>query len=47
VFDESVEDRINQLKAQGATLPEPPPEIADKYTQDWSIGINFNGKDAH
>ncbi len=47
LFDQSVEDRINELRAQASTLPEPPPEIADKYRNAWSLTINFNGKDAH
>lgn len=31
LFDQSVEDRFNQLRAQGTTLPEPPPEIANQF----------------
>jgi len=31
LFDQSVEDRFNQLRAQGTTLPEPPPEVAGKF----------------
>lgn len=31
LFDQSVEDRFNQLRAQGTTLPEPPPEVAGNF----------------
>jgi hypothetical protein len=41
LFDQSVEDRINQLRTQGTTLPDPPPEVADKFAGTWSLGVNF------
>lgn len=47
LFDQSVDDRINALRAQAATLPEPPPEVADRYATTWTLSINFNGRDAH
>lgn len=47
LFDQSVEDRINALRAQNATLPEPPPEVADRYAAAWTLSINWNGRDAH
>lgn len=31
LFDQSVEDRFNQLRAQGTSLPEPPPEVAGDF----------------
>lgn len=31
LFDQSVEDRFNQLRTQGTTLPEPPPEVANQF----------------
>jgi outer membrane biosynthesis protein TonB len=46
LFDQSVEDRINALRVQASTLPEPPPEIADKYASAWTLSINFNGREA-
>ncbi len=41
LFDQSVEDRINELRAQGTTLPDPPPEVADKFAGTWTLGVNF------
>ena len=31
LFDQSIEDRLNQLRSQGTTLPEPPPEVAHEF----------------
>jgi TonB C terminal len=44
LFDQSVEDRFNELRAQGTTLPEPPPEVADQFSGTWSVEINFIGR---
>lgn len=43
MFDQSVEDRINQLRTLGTTLPEPPPEVAEKFLGK-KITIRFRGK---
>lgn len=40
VFDQSVEDRFNQLRAQGTTLPEPPLAIAKRFLGE-TISIRF------
>ena len=40
LFDQSVEDRFNQLRAQGTTLPEPPPEVARKFLGQ-TIAVRF------
>jgi len=42
VYDQSVEDRLNELKALQTTLPEPPPEVAEQYL---GKRIDFNFKD--
>ncbi len=44
LFDQSVEDRFNELRAQNSTLPEPPPEVADQFSGSWTLDINFVGK---
>ncbi len=44
LFDQSVEDRANELRAQGTTLPEPPPEVADQFSRPWTLDVNFNGR---
>jgi hypothetical protein len=46
LFDQSVEDRFNELRSLGTTLPEPPPEVRSQYQGSWTLGINFNGKKA-
>jgi hypothetical protein len=45
LFDQSVLDRLNELKSQGTTLPEPPPEVAAQYLGA-TIGFNFRGSEA-
>lgn len=42
LYDQSVEDRLNELKTLQTTLPEPPPEVADQYL---GKQIDFNFKD--
>jgi len=44
LFDQSVEDRFNELRSLGTTLPEPPPEVRSQYSKSWSLDINFSGK---
>jgi len=43
LFDQSIEDRINELKTLGTTVPEPPPEVAAKFLGR-SITLNFRGR---
>jgi len=43
LFDQSVEDRFQQLRTLGTTLPEPPPEVAEQFLGK-KININFTGK---
>lgn len=45
LFDQSVEDRFQQLRTEGVTLPAPPPEIADQVLGK-TVGVNFNGEGA-
>lgn len=45
LFDQSVEDRFNQLRAQGTTLPEPPPEVARKFLGQ-TITVRFTDSGA-
>lgn len=44
LFDQSVEDRFNELRSLGTTLPEPPPEVADQFSGTWTLDVNFIGK---
>jgi len=44
LFDQSVEDRLNELKSLETTLPEPPPEVADQFSGTWTLDVNFNDK---
>lgn len=44
LFDQSVEDRFNELRSLGTTLPEPPPEVADQFSGSWKLDVNFIGK---
>lgn len=46
LFDQSVEDRFNELRSLGTTLPEPPPEVRSQFQGSWTLDINFNGKKA-
>jgi hypothetical protein len=43
LFDQSIEDRINELRTLGTTLPEPPPEVAAKFIGR-PITLNFRGR---
>jgi len=45
LFDQSVEDRFEQLRSLGTTLPEPPPEIAAQFVGQ-TIGLRFHGEHA-
>lgn len=44
LFDQSVEDRFNELRSLGTTLPEPPPEVRSQFQGSWQLDINFIGK---
>ena len=46
LFDQSVEDRFNELRSLGTTLPEPPPEVASQFSGTWKLDVNFIGKKA-
>jgi hypothetical protein len=46
LFDQSVEDRFNELRSLGTTLPDPPPEVRSQFQGSWTLDINFNGKKA-
>lgn len=46
LFDQSVEDRFNELRSLGTTLPEPPPEVASQFSGSWKLDVNFIGKKA-
>lgn len=43
LFDQSVEDRFAELRSLGTTLPEPPPEVADRFLGK-TISVRFEGK---
>lgn len=43
LFDQSVEDRYNQMREQGTTLPEPPPELANKILGS-TLKVRFFGR---
>jgi len=45
LFDQSVEDRFQQLRATAATLPQPPPEVAERFLGK-TIGVRFSGEGA-
>lgn len=45
MFDQSVEDRFNELRSLGTSLPEPPPEVRSQFAGK-PLDINFNGKKA-
>jgi outer membrane biosynthesis protein TonB len=45
LFDQSVEDRFQQLRSEGVTLPTPPPEVADQFLGK-TIGVRFHGEGA-
>jgi outer membrane biosynthesis protein TonB len=45
LFDQSVEDRLAQLRAAGATVPVPPPEVAERFLGK-TIAVRFNGRGA-
>lgn len=46
LFDQSVEDRFNELRSLGTTLPEPPPEVRSQFEGTWQLDVNFIGKKA-
>jgi outer membrane biosynthesis protein TonB len=43
LFDQSVEDRLQQLQTEGQTVPEPPPEVAHRFIGR-TIALHFKGK---
>jgi hypothetical protein len=43
MFDQSVEDRFEQLRSLGSTLPEPPPEVASDFVGQ-EITVRFRGE---
>jgi hypothetical protein len=45
LFDNSVEERFQELRALGTTLPEPPPEVAEQFLGK-TIGLRFRGQAA-
>jgi hypothetical protein len=45
MFDQSVEDRFQQLHDSGATLPDPPPEVAYRFVGK-TLGVRFSGQGA-
>lgn len=45
LFDQSVEDRFEELRSLGTTLPEPPPEVAAQFLGN-TIGLRFRGEKA-
>jgi hypothetical protein len=45
-FDQSVENRFNELRSLGTTLPEPPPEVRSQFSGTWTLDVNFIGKKA-
>ncbi len=45
MFDQSVEDRFEQLRTLGTTLPEPPADVADRFLGK-TIPVRFEGKRA-
>jgi hypothetical protein len=45
LFDQSIEDRFQQLRASNATLPEPPPEVANRFVGK-TLGVRFSGEGA-
>ena len=45
LFDQSVEDRFNELRSLQTTLPEPPPEVRDQFVGS-RVDVNFNGRAA-
>jgi len=46
LFDQSVEDRFNELRTLGTSLPEPPPEVRSQFEGSWQLDVNFIGKKA-
>ena len=43
LFDNSVEERFQELRTLGTTLPEPPPEVAAQFLGN-TIGVRFKGQ---
>lgn len=46
LFDQSAVDRLQQLQDSGATIPEPPPEVAQQYLGQ-TTDVDYNGRNAH
>jgi hypothetical protein len=46
LFDQSVEDRFNELRSLGTTLPEPPAEVRRQFEGTWQLDVNFIGRKA-
>jgi hypothetical protein len=46
LFDQSIEDRFQELRSLGTTLPEPPPEVAQQFLGQ-TIGVVFRGDQAN
>ncbi len=45
LFDQSVLDHLERLRAQGVRIPEPPASVEARYRGRW-IGLRFRGRDA-
>lgn len=45
LFDQSVEDRFQQMRSEGITLPAPPREVASQFLGK-TIGVRFSGEGA-
>jgi hypothetical protein len=45
LFDQSVTDRLDELRQSSTTIPEPPPEVASQFVGQ-EIRIDFNGRNA-
>ncbi len=45
LFDQSVLDHLERLRAQGVSIPEPPVSVEERYRGRW-IGLRFRGRDA-
>ncbi len=43
VFDQSVEDVLQRIATERMTVPEPPPEVADRFLGK-TMGVRFKGK---
>jgi hypothetical protein len=43
VFDQSIEDVLQRIATEHLTVPEPPPEVADRFLGK-TMGVRFKGK---